>query len=204
LLINFFKLLLFKNIRIKMGIHIIGDDTILELKAGDEKAFDRIFHYYYGRLCAFASQYVLDTEYEEIVQDVMMWLWENHESIANEKTLQSLLFTITKNKCLNLVSHRLIKQRVHEKLHDQLKVQFEDPDFYLPGDLMEKLEQAIKNLPQDYREAFELNRFDELTYKEIAHKFDVSEKTIAYRISQALKILRKELKDYLPILIGIL
>jgi RNA polymerase sigma-70 factor (ECF subfamily) len=155
-------------------------------------------------LCAFASQYVPIADCEEIVQDVMMWLWENRQTIANEASLKSLLFTIVKNKCLNHISHQQVKQRVHEKLYQKFITQFEDPDFYIPGELMEKLDQAIKNLPEDYRKAFEMNRFDDMTYKEIANNLEISEKTIAYRISQALKILRVELKDYLPFLIWIL
>ena len=182
----------------------ISSETMLDLKAGDENAFDAVYKHYYGGLCAFASQYVPDTEYEEIVQDVMMWLWENRRTIANEMSLKSLLFTITKNKCLNNIAHQQIKQRVHEKLYQKFITQFEDPDFYIPGELMGKLDQAIKDLPEDYRKAFEMNRFDDFTYKEIAAKLNISEKTIAYRISQALKILRKELKDYLPFLVWIL
>ena len=47
----------------------------LELIAGDEQAFDTVYKQYYRGLCAFASQYVTVPESEEIVQDVMMWLW---------------------------------------------------------------------------------------------------------------------------------
>jgi len=179
----------------------ISNETVLRLKDGNERAFDVVYKHYYGRLCAFASQYVTAEECEEIVQDTMMWLWENRQTIANESTLKSLLFTIVKNKCLNSVSHQQIKQRVHENLYQKFITQFEDPDFYIPGELMGKLDHAVKGLPVDYREAFEMNRFDDLTYKEIAKKLNISEKTIAYRISQALKILRKELKDYLPFLL---
>ena len=183
-----------------MDKRYISEETFLALKAGDEKAFDAVYKHYYGGLCAYASQFVPVDEYEEIVQDVMMWLWENRQTIANEISLKSLLFTITKNKCLNTISHLQIKQRVHEKLYQKFITQFEDPDFYIPGELMEKLDQAIKGLPEDYRKAFEMNRFDDLTYKEIAAQLHVSEKTIAYRISQALKTFRIELKDYLPFL----
>jgi len=182
----------------------ISSETLLSLKSGDEIAFDVVYKHYYGGLCAYASQYVPATEYEEIVQDVMMWLWENRQTIANEISLKSLLFTITKNKCLNSIQHQEVKQRVHERLYQKFVEQFEDPDFYIPGELMEKLDKAIKALPEDYRKSFEMNRFDDLTYKEIANKLDTSEKTIAYRISQALKILRKELRDYLPFLVWIL
>lgn len=49
-----------------------------------------------------------------------------------------------------------------------------------------------------------MNRFEEMTYNEIAEQTGVSPKTIAYRISQALKILRTELKDYIPLLVWLL
>ena len=188
----------------KMDKQYIDHNSLLGLRTGNEKAFDIVYKHYYGGLYAFASQYVPTMECEEIVQDVMMWLWDNRRTIANETSLKSLLFTITKNKCLNCISHQQVKQRVHEILYQKFAEQFEDPDFYIPGELMEQVDQAIKRLPEDYRKAFEMNRFDDLTYKEIAQKLNISEKTIAYRISQALKILRKELKDYLPFLVWIL
>ena len=49
-----------------------------------------------------------------------------------------------------------------------------------------------------------MNRFEEMTYNEIAERTGVSPKTIAYRISQALKILRTKLKDYIPLLVWLL
>ena len=54
------------------------------------------------------------------------------------------------------------------------------------------------------REAFELNRFQNLTYNEIAERLGVSPKTIDYRIQQALKQLRIDLKEYLPLLLPFL
>lgn len=170
----------------------------LQLIAGDELAFDTVYKRYYGPLCAFASQYVLVSEAEEIVQDTMMWLWENRGSLVPEMSLKSLLFTIVKNKCLNAISHTQVKQQVHEKLFEVYQEQFEDPDFYL-GELMQMVSKSIQELPEEYRKAFEMNRFEKLTYNEIADKTGVSSKTIAYRISQALKLLRVQLKDYMPL-----
>lgn len=179
-------------------------ETLLLLKEGDEAMFDTVYRFYYKGLCAFASQYIAVAECEEVVQEVMMWLWENRMMLVPEMSLKSLLFTMVKNKCLNSITHTLIKQQVHEKLYQKYQQLFEDPDFYLQGELIQLLDKAIKKLPPEYREAFVLNRFDNLTYNEIAGKTGVSSKTIAYRISQALKILRLELKDYLPLLLWLL
>ncbi len=60
------------------------------------------------------------------------------------------------------------------------------------------------DLPENYRQAFEMNRFQDMTYKEIASHLNISSKTVDYRIQQALKILRIKLKDYMPLLIGLL
>ena len=96
---------------------------------------DTVYKQYYRGLCAFASQYVTVPESEEIVQDVMMWLWENRKSLVADMSLKSLLFTIVRNKCLNTISHIQVKQQVHERLYAKFQEQFENPDFYI-GELM--------------------------------------------------------------------
>jgi RNA polymerase sigma-70 factor (ECF subfamily) len=182
---------------------IVNNELIIRLlKEGSEQAFETVYKSFYKGLCAFALQYVEEREEcEEIIQDVMMWLWENRKTLMPEMSVKSLLFTIVKNKCLNSLSHKQIKQRVHESLFAKFEEQFEDPDLYIGHEMMTKLNQAIQNLPEDYRTAFTMNRFEDQTYDDIAAKMGVSSKTIAYRISQALKILREELKEYIPLLL---
>lgn len=182
---------------------MVNDELITRLlKEGNEQAFEAVYKDFYRGLCAFASQYIDEREEcEEIVQDVMMWLWENRKTLMPEMSVKSLLFTIVKNKCLNSLSHKQIKQRVHEHLYAKFEGQFEDPDLYIGNEMMTKLDQAIQNLPEDYRTAFTMNRFENQTYDNIAEKMGVSSKTIAYRISQALKILREDLKEYMPLLL---
>ena len=72
-------------------------------------------------------------------------------------------------------------------IFDNLQSQYDDPDFYAIQELTEKIEEALARLPENVREAFELNRFQNLTYNEIAERLGVSPKTIDYRIQQALK-----------------
>ena len=70
-------------------------------------------------------------------------------------------------------------------------------------ELTKRIEEAIAALPESYRESF-VHRFRDMSYKEIAETLGVSPKTIDYRIQQALKQLRTDLKDYLPLLLPIL
>lgn len=177
--------------------------VIAALKDGNEQAFEEVYRYYFKGLCAFCSQYVPLIESEEIVQDTMMWLWENRSGLIADLTLKTLLFTIVKNKALNRITHHEVRRKVHQEIAEKYEKEFTSPDFYLENELFRLYDKALKNLPDDFREAYELNRKHHLTHKEIAQKLNVSPQTVNYRIGQALKILRAELKDYLPLLLFI-
>ena len=82
-------------------------------------------------------------------------------------------------------------------LHDGIK-------YYQIEELAKRIEDAVAALPESYREAFVMHRFRDMSYKEIAETLGVSPKTIDYRIQQALKQLRMDLKDYLPLLLPLL
>lgn len=188
------------------GKNSIKDNTeiVIQLKTGDKDVFDSVYRFYFKGLCAFSSQYVSPDDAKEIVQETMMWLWENRTTLIPEMSLKSLLFLIVKNKSLNRISHNQVKFRVHQHIIEKFENQFEDPDFYLENELFNLFTEALAKLPEDYRKAFEMNRMDGLTYNQIAEELNVSPKTIAYRINQALKILKVELKEYLPLLLFLL
>ena len=63
------------------------------------------------------------------------------------------------------------------------------------------LSEALDKLPENTRLIFEKNRFEGKKYTEIAEEQQISVKTVEAHISKALKILRVELKDYLPFFI---
>lgn len=82
----------------------------------------------------------------------------------------------------------------------RLKDSFQNPDGYMLEELSRNIEKAIGELPETYREVFSISRFGNCSNKEIADQLNVSVKTVEYRITQALKILRIKLKDYLYLL----
>lgn len=181
------------------------NDEILfqKVQTGDMKAFDMLFMRYYPLLCAYAKRFVDFDDGQEIVQDVMVWLWENRAMQVIESSPKNYLFKAVKNRCLTLINRNELKQRIVDTISVNMQAQYEDPDFYVVEELARNIETALARLPESYREAFEMNRFQHMTYSEIAEKLDVSSKTVDYRIQQALKILRTELKDYLPVLMAL-
>jgi len=176
------------------------DTLLLELlKRGNMSAFEKVFTRYYSTLCAYSRLFIRSGDVcENIVQELMLWIWENHSELHINDSLSRYLFTATRNRCLKHISHEMVERRVLDEMHKKLHGQFESPDFYIVQELEERIQNAVARLPDSYRQAFELNRYERKTYDEIASMLGVSSKTVDYRIQQALKLLRASLKDYLP------
>ena len=186
-----------------MRINDNSTDTLLldMLKSGSMSAFEKVFSRYYSTLCAYAKLFIRSSDAcENIVQELMLWIWENHSELHITGSLSRYLFAATRNRCLKHISHEMVERRVMDEMHKKLHGQFESPDFYIVKELEKRIGAAVAQLPDSYRQAFELNRYEKKTYEEIATMLGVSPKTIDYRIQQALKLLRASLKDYLPLI----
>lgn len=170
------------------------------LYEGNTSAYKQLFVKYYSPLCEFASHYISDDDSEELVQDLMLYIWENRENVIIEYSIKSYLFKATKFRCLNMIKKKQYHERVHTLLYEKIKDQFDDPDYYLVNELSESIEKAINELPATYKETFIKSRFGDRTNVQLAMELGVSVKTIEYRIKQSLKILRVKLKDYWPLI----
>jgi len=180
---------------------MLEDKALLEkIRQGDKDAYHQMFVHYYSPLCEYASQIVSDADAEELVQDMMLFIWENRQYLVVEKSLKSYLFVSVKNRCFNAIRDRRSKERIHHFLYEKLKDQMEDTDYYMLNELAINIEKAIGELPDGYRETFRMSRFGEMSNEAIAKQLGISVKTVEYRITRSLKILRVKLKDYLPLL----
>ena len=63
---------------------------------------------------------------------------------------------------------------------------------------------VLNELPEQCRTVFQLSRFEDMKYKEIADKLDISVKTVENHMGKALKLLRTKLVDFLPLLLILL
>lgn len=152
-------------------------------------------------LCAYAHRLVSLEDAEEIVQEVMLWLWENRGDLIIESSLNQYLFKMTYRRVLNHLMREQVKTKAEAAFYERTQAALCEVDYGRFEELDRKIKEAMAALPDSYREAFVMHRFKELSYKEIAEVLDVSPQTVAYRIQQALKLLRVSLKDYLPMLV---
>lgn len=181
-----------------------NDFLLSAVRHGDQKAFDTLFRRCYPMLCAYGHRFVDLEDAEEIVEDSLLWIWENRETLVIESSLTSYLFKMVHRRALNKLAHIDATQRADTRFYEEMQELLQDTDFYQVEELTKRIEKAIAALPESYREAFVMHRFRDMSYKKIAETLGISSKTVDYRIQQALKQLRVDLKDYLPLLLSLL
>lgn len=185
-------------------------DQILQLSNDDRNSFKSIFHEYYQPLWHLSQYYLEDKdEAKEVVQDAFLKLWEIRHDLNPNSNLRNFLFTLVKNNCLNNLKRKQILLKHHEKIRCiEMRYQYDSlahmgDDYLEINELKDKIDVAIQQLPEHCRIVFEMSRFEDLKNREIAEKLNVTQKTVEAHLTKALKILRKELKDYLPIIVVI-
>ena len=99
---------------------IVADETLFqEIQRGDEKAFDVLFLKYYPSLCAYAQRFVEYDDGQEIVQDVMLWLWENREILLIESSLSQYLLKMIYHRALNRIAQKEVKYRADTLFYEK-------------------------------------------------------------------------------------
>ena len=180
-------------------INGIPEIVLIErFKAGDELAFEKIFRHYYAGLVLFATQYVMDEEdAEEIVQDFFVRVWQKKDQINDADTLKPYFFTSIKNRSLNFLYQRKHKSKmINEIVELSQNNLLYQPDVFVISDLQNAIRKAVASLPPKCREVFILSRINGLKNDNIAEKLNLSKRTVETHVSNALRQLRIELKDY--------
>lgn len=176
------------------------------LKGGDITAFEMLFRTYYQPLCNYAYTFVQDRdEAEEIVQSTFLSVWEKKETLEIRTAVKPYLYAMVRNACLNVIKHAKVKsQHVEFELAYAERSTESVARTVMASELESRIYRAMEALPEQCRIIFKLSRFEELKYQEIAEQLGLSIKTVENQMGKALKIMRDQLKDYLPLLIVIM
>jgi RNA polymerase sigma-70 factor, ECF subfamily len=182
-------------------VDLLEQQVLTALKEGHESAFEMLFRTYYSPLCNYAYSFLNDRdEAEEVVQSAFINVWDKREVIEIQTSMKSYLYRMVRNSCLNVIKHEKVKKQhvAHEMaggepMHEGVS------QSVISSELEQKIYEAMKALPEQCRLVFQLSRFEELKYAEIASQLDISVKTVENQMGKALKIMRVQLKDYLPL-----
>lgn len=171
------------------------DEKLLKLIAkGDQSAFTVFYRRFWEEMYRAAFYVTRDEEISmDVVQEVFVWLWENRRS-WNITHPRSYLRAAVKYKIANVIRSRKLRTAALERWEEING----DAHVSLSGEMeVRELRQVIFDftgqLPPRCQEIFRLSRFEHLSNREIAHKLNISEKTVENQITIALRRLRRHL-----------
>lgn len=189
------------------------DKYIMDEKT-DIKRFNHIFVTHRDRYIRFAYSYTYNQEAaEDLVTESLMYYWENRHRLEDVKDIPLYILVTLKNKCLDYLQRERTWNNIAEHLLSDKEWEMQmrissleacEPETLFSNEVQELVSKALAKLPEKSRRIFIMSRYEGKNYQTIASETDLSVKSVEFHISKALKVLREELKDYLPALLFVL
>lgn len=175
------------------------------------EAFNSIFTTYRGRFVRFAHSYVRDMALaEDFTSEAMLYYWENRKNIDAGSNVPAYILKTIKHKCLNHLQHQQVRQEVVSHLldHQQWELQTRisglqacEPEYIFRKEILEIVDKTMEKLPEQTRNVFKMKRIEQKSNKEIAECLGITVKGVEFHMTKALKLLRKNLKDYITVML---
>lgn len=165
--------------------------------------FEQVFKAHFRALHSYAYTILRDESHgEEVVQQVFYKLWEKKGTVNINQSLKAYLYQSVYHESLNYLKHLKVKKE-HQSyiLAVSDEKELSSSKNLIVKELESKIVEALKHLPEQCRTIFQMSRFEDLKYREIAAHLGISVKTVENQMGKALKIMRMHLAEYLPFLV---
>lgn len=165
------------------------------IRAGDIDAFASVFHRYYEPLvrAAFSYMQARDTA-EDVVQDVLVAVWERHTEFARHVSMAAYLFGAVRNRALDVLAHAAVVER-HATSSQPDTVPAAD-ELVFATELARAAHARIEALPPRVREVYRLRRDHALSNAEIADVLGITVHAVYVQMARAIKALRTSLAPW--------
>ena len=150
-----------------------------------------MFRQHYEKMYNLA-RYLLsdDDKSKDVVSEVFTTILANNAVLMPERE-EGFLMRSVRNRCLNLIAHKGVKERVTKLLIDDADVILSDKT----DGRLEQLMLLIEDLePPIRKQIFRLHYLKEMSYQEVADKVGVSKVTVFNHLSQAMDWIKEQFK----------
>jgi RNA polymerase sigma-70 factor (ECF subfamily) len=181
---------------------------MLRVKNGDVTAFEELVEKYKQPVTNVIYRTLHDlTEAEDLAQNVFVQVYKSAGRYEAQSKFSTWLFTIARNLCLNEIRrrsrHPADSLDAQSELEDGPARQFEDVKTFSPdetalqGELEQKIQQALNELPENQRTAVLLCRQEDVSYEDIAKILGTTISATKSLIHRGRETLKQKLKPYL-------
>lgn len=182
------------------------EDLIKGIQAGNEEAFRVLFDTFRQRVFNTCNSIIHNaTDSDDLVQEVFVEIYRSSAKFRGDSRLSTWIYRIAFNKSLNHM-RQLNRRKWYQSIENlaglNLKQTIHTPGMKQPdAELEEKqkserLHAAIDDLPENQRTAFLLNKYEDLSYMEIAEVMNTSHSAVESLIHRAKTNLQKKLYSF--------
>ena len=160
-------------------------------KENNRAAVKKLFYEYYPILCSIIFQIIKDKEIaKDLAQDTFLKFWKKRQKINIHISLKGYLRKMAINEALEYLRAKKNSMYSNELNFDIIDYSENVEEWIVWNELDFNISAAINDLPARCGEIFKMNRYEGMTYKMIAQKLNISEKTVESHMGKALRRLR--------------
>ncbi len=179
-----------------------SDEKLLVLiNNSDAGAFAELYNRYWKKMFSIAANKLGNIpDAEELVQDIFLDIWKRREQLHITGEAKAYLAVAVKYKIINV----LAKKNREEEFKKERRLASSDSDDGLRNwlsfeDLKKRLSLLVADLPKKCQLVYKLSREEGYSRKEISKVLNISEKTVESHLTRALRSLRGNLQNMLPL-----
>lgn len=170
-------------------------ELLQQLKQSNEHALTQLYIAHWQPLFLTAYNILKDKKAcEDIVQEIFLQIWLRRQTLDVRESLKTYLSTAVRYQVFHYIRKQSKRQVVPES--EDLTLAGNSDEGLLCKDLYGQVHQVVQELPERCRLIYRLSREEQLSHKEIAHRLNISIKTVENQLTIALRRVRHYLEEY--------
>jgi len=183
-----------------MSLNSNSDQSKLlyELSQGNELAFTKLYNEYKNVVFSTALKITKSRILaEEVVQDVFLKIWQNHENLAEITNIENYLFIISRNHIFDMIkkiardTSLVVDSNYKSTSTNDTEDTIKDDQYNII------LNQIVDQLPPQQQKIYKMAKWDGLSHQKIGEDLGISTETVKKHMAQALKFVRTKISPYM-------
>jgi RNA polymerase sigma-70 factor (ECF subfamily) len=186
-----------------LNVKKLTDNELIKfLKCKDSRVHDELVYRYQRKLFVYLYRFIGNKEEtEDLLQNVFLKVYKYCENFDTERKFSSWIYRIAHNEAVNYIKRKNIKRFisledfVSDKDRIETKSDAKTPmEVWMSKELRNEMKEALKKIPDKYREVLEMRYFQEKSYEEISKILKKPVNTVGTLINRAKKKLESVVK----------
>ena len=168
---------------------------LLQVAAGDEKAFAQLYRLYVPQLTPFVLGITKsEAMVNEMIQEAFLRLWMNRDKLYEVRSPKAWIFKITANICYTYLRRLLVDRKVKDIILMQSAAEdvSTEQNMHVKA-LVETIREAVNQLTPQRKKIYLMSREQGMTLAEICSELGLSMSTVKNTLTTSLQLIREHL-----------